>query len=66
MIKNISNLGITIQKKQQKQIHGGMLSPVTCTEIMAECDACHPNNYNHFLECMTDLGCASGNEFPSR
>ncbi len=57
MIKNILNLGRTLDKSEQKDIKGGMLSQINCHEIYDECNACNDHNFN---ECMATFGCNDG------
>ncbi|WP_299216850.1 hypothetical protein [uncultured Aquimarina sp.] len=55
MLKNISDLGKELKKKEQKNILGGKAAPVECSTLAYECDACHPEDYNAFSACLNDL-----------
>ncbi len=55
MLKNISNLGTTLNKTDQKSINGGAIND--CAHIYSKCDRLYPNSHSDFSACMSRGGC---------
>lgn len=61
MLKNISNVGTALDREELKSINGGF-STVDCHAAHTECDLCHPDNHDDFINCMIDLGCMTAQQ----
>ncbi|SEE67421.1 hypothetical protein SAMN04487765_3738 [Tenacibaculum sp. MAR_2010_89] len=56
MLKNISNLGSTLNKLAQKNILGGVKLEFDCISHAHFCNNAHTSNAD-YDECMADCGC---------
>ena len=57
MLKNISNLGTTLNRREQQSINGG-----TCSDTYNHCDRLYPESHSKFSACMDRGGCGGNTQ----